>query len=230
MVIGNGMIANRFKSFAEDNYKTIFASGVSDSSIKSIDAFKKERDLLLKSIESYPENKFVYFSTCSIYDPSLIASPYVQHKLEIEEIIKETSNNFIIFRVSNPIGITSNKKTILNYFIEHIKLMLPFVIWKNATRNLIDIDDMYSTCSFFLSDQQVNRQTINIANPLNYYVTDIIAQVEDHLQIQGIYSFVDKAGGPKIDTSHLISIYEELRINFTEQYLKNLLEKYFPKK
>src|SRR5687768_6321770 len=101
MVIGNGMIATRFNSYSTNEKFVIFASGVSNSVTTNSAHFAREDQLLHSVIEKNPNKTLVYFSTCSIYDHSMVQSPYVLHKLKMEETITATHPNFIIFRVSN---------------------------------------------------------------------------------------------------------------------------------
>lgn len=228
MVVGNGMIAIRFSKYKEDGRFVIFASGVSNSTLNDPDSFEREMHLLKETIQSQPKAQLVYFSTCSIYDPAMKQSPYVLHKLAIEKMIQETHPNHIIFRVSNPIGKTDNRHTILNYFIDHIIKQEPFTVWKYATRNLIDIDDMFAICNFILQEQVYKNQVINIANPVNYSVLSIVHTIEHYFKIKANYTIIDKGSSPLIDTSAIEKILSRLNIEFDDNYLELLLQKYFP--
>src|SRR6218665_2013574 len=128
MVIGNGMIATRFGSYSTNDAFVIFASGVSNSGNKESAGFDRESELIKKTIAENPDKQFVYFSTCSIYDPSLETSDYVIHKKQMEELIRSLTDQFTIFRVSNPIGTTGNPHTMLNFFIRHIVEQQEFTI------------------------------------------------------------------------------------------------------
>lgn len=228
MVIGNGMIARRFAAYADNDVYAIFASGVSDS--RNIDpaVFQREVALLLHTINHYPEKKLVYFSTCGIYDQALSASPYVLHKLHIEKIIKENCEKYCVFRVSNPIGVTENTHTVLNYFVNSIKNKIPFEVWLEAHRNLIDLDDMYELCQQVLNRFTTDTQMVNIANPKNYAVTDIVTVIENHLSEKAICSLIHKVSHPIIDVQPIKPLIRELNIQFGSGYLQMLLQKYFP--
>ena len=54
MVIGNGMIANRFASYKDDDNIFIFASGVSNSKETNEEHFLREVQLLNQTIKEYP--------------------------------------------------------------------------------------------------------------------------------------------------------------------------------
>lgn len=228
MVIGSGMIAKRFGVYAADSRFLIFASGVSNSMLNDRNAFKRESYMLQDTIKKHSQKNLVYFSTCSIYDPSMKKSPYVLHKLEMESIIKSSHINYNIFRVSNPIGKTENSNTVLNYFVKNILDKKEFTIWKYASRNLIDLDDVYLVSNYILSNNLFKNHKVNIANPVNYSVISIVRVIEEHFGIAGNYKLADKGNSPLIDTSAIQPILSELKINFNNSYLSSILQKYFP--
>jgi nucleoside-diphosphate-sugar epimerase len=228
MVIGNGMIAKRFSSYGPNDQWLVFASGVSHSLSVSEEEFERERELLQSAIEQHPSKTIVYFSTCSIYDPSLHHSAYVLHKLKMEELIRAKARGYLIFRVSNPVGKTNNHHTVLNYFVEHIQAGTFFTVWKYASRNLVDIDDMYMVCDHIMQSSNLRNQLVNVANPVNYPVITIIEAIETHLGKTGHYSLADKGNSPLIDTSLIQPMFSDLHIEFDQHYLRRMLRKYFP--
>lgn len=228
MVIGNGMIAGRFHDYEHKNKFLVFASGVSDSSCHDQNEYRREQELLLHTLQQYPTATLVYCSTCSIYDPSLKLSPYVLHKVQMETLIREKTAASKIFRMSNPIGVTLNRHTMLNYFIDRIKNGDSFEVWAYASRNLIDLDDMYMLCDALLQSPVADHEIINIANPVNYPVTTIIETIEEHLNKKGLYVLASKGNSPLIDTSKIQPWFDRLQIDFSHHYLAGLLQKYFP--
>jgi nucleoside-diphosphate-sugar epimerase len=228
MVIGNGMIAKRFSSYADENRWLVFASGVSHSLSISPEEFKREHNLLQGAIRDNPGKTVVYFSTCSIYDPSLHHSAYVLHKLKMEELITTEASSYIIFRVSNPVGKTNNHHTVLNFFVEHILSETFFTVWKYASRNLVDIDDMFAICNHIMQEGRYLNKIINVANPVNYPVISIIEAIETHLDKKGHFVLSEKGNSPLIDTSEIQPLFSQLHIEFGQHYLPQLLRKYFP--
>jgi nucleoside-diphosphate-sugar epimerase len=228
MVTGSGMIAKRLSDYAQDDRFLIFASGVSHSILNDSKAFEREKDLLSDTITNHSKKNLVYFSTCGIYDPSMKNSPYILHKLEMENVIKTSGINYTIFRVSNPVGKTDNSHTVLNYFIKNIREKKEFTVWKYASRNLIDLDDMYAICHYILSNHLFKNLTVNIANPVNYSVISIINVIEEHFGIKGNYRLAEKGNSPLIDISFIQPIISKLAIDFNNFYLPSLLQKYFP--
>lgn len=227
MIVGNGMLAKKFGAFENDPGIIIFASGVSDSSTHLQTEFDREKQLLLSQVDLAKSATLVYFSTCSIYDESLKNSAYVKHKLEMEKLIEENFSSWIIFRVSNPIGFTANRHTVFNYFIQHIKEGTRFQIWTNAERNILDIDDMYVACCFYLQQPSMRNKKIDIANPANYSVSEIVQAIEKHFGKIGNYEKVNKGGGPEIDQQAMEALFRNLNISFGADYLDHILKKYF---
>lgn len=230
MVIGNGMIANRFMSYKSDRDKIIFASGVSNSKDTVEQNFLREFELLDKTIKANPEKALVYFSTCSIEDEDLQNAPYILHKKAIENFIKKNTSSFYLFRISNVAGISNNIYTLLNYFIFNILQNNTLTVWKNAYRNIIGIDDMFLIAHHILQSKEYSNRIINIANPENYSVPYIIHKIEDHLQKEAIYHEIERGENYKIDISIIEPLIQKLNIPFNDDYLSSLLKKYYHSK
>jgi nucleoside-diphosphate-sugar epimerase len=230
MVIGNGLIAGKFGDYLADEEKIIFASGVSNSkNINSLD-FVRETELLKNVLTHHQDKILIYFSTCSIDDNDLNQTPYVHHKLQIEHFIKQNVHNYYLFRVSNVAGFSNNPYTLLNYFVFKILGDQTFDVWKNAYRNIIDIDDMYIIINKILKEQKFLNQTINIANRENYSVPVIIKKIDEHLNKKARYNEVEKGNNFKISISLIEPLIKELEIEFDENYLSRLLKKYYHSK
>ena len=228
MLIGNGLVARRFALYnSKDNF-LVFASGVSNSKTKTPEAYNREMKLLHDSIRKYNNQSFIYFSTCSIYDPWEKDSAYVQHKLHIEDIIQTRVKQYQLFRIPNLAGISSNPNTVLNYFFNHIKNGINFDVWINACRNIIDIDHAYLIIDHILKNNLFPNRVINIANPVNHPVKKIIETIEIFLNIKSNYIEIDKGTCFDIDSSLIQPITRELGIRFGPEYLRHLLNKYYP--
>jgi UDP-2-acetamido-2,6-beta-L-arabino-hexul-4-ose reductase len=228
MVIGNGLIARGFNEYSTNNGVVIFASGVSNSTNTDFAAFDREQKLLANTLANNKEKKIVYFSTCSIYDPSLQNSAYVHHKLAMENIIAKTHSDYLIFRISNLAGNTDNPHTVLNFFIQHILNDTSFYVWAKASRNIIDMSDALSICRHIINNDLFHNQAVNIANPVNYPVLEIVETIENYFGKKGNYVLIDKESNPIIDIKPIEKIIKSLAINFDRNYLERTIKKYFP--
>lgn len=227
MVIGNGMIANRFASYKDDNDIIIFASGVSNSKDTVEENFLREFHSLNQTIKDYPDKTLVYFSTCSVEDNDLALAPYVLHKKTVEEFIKQNVAKYYLFRISNLAGTSNNPYTLLNYFIFNILRSLPLTVWKNAYRNIIGINDMFLIADYFLQRKEKVNSIINIANPENYSVPSIVETIEQHLHKKAIKNELERGDNYTIDVSVIHPLFNKLNIQFTDNYLASLLKKYY---
>lgn len=229
MVIGHGMIAKEFESYRNKEGFVIFASGVSDSTSNEDAAFEREK-LIIETLAAYKDKLFVYFSTCGIYDASMQDSAYIQHKIKMEDLISTSGVPFIIFRLTNPVGKTGNTHTVVNYFIKHVIEQHEFELWKNASRNIMDIDHSFLICNEILQEKLFLNTVVNVANPDNYSVPYIVETIEKHFKLNGNIVLVDKGGGPVIDTTAIEQLFTKFNLIFDEHYLPDLLQKYFPEK
>ena len=227
MVVGSGLLAAGFKNYCDNSEIIMFCSGVSNSLCTDEAEFIREVDLLNKIVSENINATIVYFSTCSIYDASQNGSKYVEHKIRMETFIKKSCKKFKIFRLSNVVGQSKNKNTILNYLFNNIKSEKPFTLWKNSIRNLIDIEDVTKLVSYIIDNSLFENETINIANTESYAVLDIVHSIEKYIGIKGRFTLVDRGSAFNIDLSNIFPIIQKLNIGFKSDYLHNLLKKYY---
>lgn len=227
MVVGNGMIAKRFGKYAYIDEILLFASGVSDSKCTDVSAYEREESLLKNAIAQNPGKTFIYISTCSIYDPTLNQSAYVMHKQKLEEYIRQKAARYTIIRTSNLAGPSGNPKTVFNFFVNSVTSGSPFQLWANASRNILDLDDFYTIVTYILDNELFLNTTINIAHPRNYKVKEIIQAIESHFNKKANYELVDKGAEFLIDISETAPILEKLHIQFDDNYLPGILNKYY---
>ena len=177
-------MGNAFKDI-DHNDCIFFVSGVSDSRTTNIRHFNREKKLLLKTLnENKNLKKIIYISTCDIYDSSKKNSLYLKHKLNIENCIKNKSNKWLIFRVSQVIGSGGNKNNLLFKLCLNIFLNRKFLLYPVFERNLIYIDDLKKIILKFLRSE---NKIINIANPKNIKVLQIVNIIEKALKKHAIY-------------------------------------------
>ena len=101
MIVGNGMIA---KAFSDIENCIILASGVSDSCTSNIYEFKREEELIYKTLRI--NKKAVYFSSISNS-----GTPYINHKRNMERIVLEYGNSIVI-KTSQVVGNGGNQNNL----------------------------------------------------------------------------------------------------------------------
>lgn len=228
MVIGNGLMAQAFKDYHLNDTVLIFASGVSNSNETNEKEFNREFNLLKSTIKDHPSAKLVYFSTCSIEDSSVKNNQYVKHKLAMEKFIASNLGSYVIFRISNVVGVGGNSNTLINFLVQAVKQEKVISIWQNAERNIIDIEDVKYIVDYVLQNNFKN-EIINIAFRHSFLVTDILKVIELFLSKKAKIELIDKGNKLKIDTSKIDQVLQVIEIEKHKdlKYIMNLLKKYY---
>lgn len=169
MIIGNGLLASKFREYKNSNV-IIFASGVSNSLETRDCEFEREKKLLLETLNKN-SGDIVYFGSCSQYDPSLQSSAYVKHKIEMESLIKNKRDNYYILRLAQVVG-KANNQTFINYLYTEIINNRKINVWKNASRNLISTNLILDIASYIISNKMYGDY--NIAYFYNENVLEIV--------------------------------------------------------
>jgi len=167
-IIGNGLISKSFKNYNLGNV-TIFASGVANSTENKDSEYEKEIQLLNNCLKEY-KTKIIYFSTVSVF--SNTHTKYIKHKLKIEELIKEISKDYLILRLPNVVGKSTNKNQLIPFLYEKIKNGEDLVIGENTIRDLIDVDDLPKICKILINKNITGIMNVSFSNYIK--VEDII--------------------------------------------------------
>jgi nucleoside-diphosphate-sugar epimerase len=228
MVIGSGLLANAFTPFfLESEDICIYTAGVSNSSCTDIREFAREHQRLENAlIQANNVDAFVYFGTCSIADPESLNSPYVQHKLNMEALVS-THPRSLILRLPQVAGKTSNPHTLLNYLYARISRSESFDLWGNASRNIIDVDDVALIAKQIISDNSYRRIIINIANKINYPLIKIVNTFEKVIEKNAIYNILERGCDYPIGISDIYPLLEKSGVMFDDDYLVKIIIKYY---
>jgi nucleoside-diphosphate-sugar epimerase len=228
MIIGSGLLARGFAPlFAKRDDVCIYAAGVSNSSCVDSSEFERERLRLLAALDSATNvESFLYFSTCSIYDPCAYGTPYVKHKMDMERIVSKHSKHMVI-RLSQVAGRTSNPHTLLNYLFAKISRSESFHMWCGTKRNIIDIDDIVAIVSKLISNPLRRNMTINVANSVNYSIMEIVKTMELIVKKKAIYVEEERRGEYAIDVQQIHPLLKQAGVNFNDGYLERVLGKYY---
>jgi hypothetical protein len=225
MIVGNGLIAKAFhENYANNDDVLIFASGVSNSSNTDPNEFLREKTLLESFLSE--QKKIIYFSTCSIEDPSVADSPYILHKLEMEKLIK-SADDYLIFRLTQPAGKTDNPNTLLNYLCEHIKSKKIFNAYSKAVRNIIDIADVKKIASHIIETRLVENDIVNITSPIYLNMFEIIEILEKVLNKKANFKLEIKGNAWQVDSQIALDISKKLDINYGDNYVFRTIKKYY---
>jgi dTDP-4-dehydrorhamnose reductase len=201
MIIGRGTIAQLLNKFSNREDVIIFASGVSNSLEIDENEFQREINLLYQTINNIKDDHiFVYFSTINIFDPSLQENRYVLHKKNIEKLITSNLNKSIIIRVPILIAKSKNPHLLVNYFIDHIKNKLEFVVFKNAYRYFINSTDFVNLSEIIINSDQNGAFNL-IIHDKPYSIKNFVTDIENILKIKGIYEEVEKGSYFEVESN-----------------------------
>lgn len=228
MLYGNGLLGQAFKKYQDNLDVIIYAKGVSNSQCKDNKEFERDYDELLSTLENNQNKKIIYFSSCSILDTTLLSTPYVQHKINIENLIKKIHKNYLIIRLPQIAGYTNNTNTILNYIHNNIINNNKFVLWKNAKRNIIDVKDIVTIVDQIIIANFYNT-TINVANKYSHSMLDIVGVFEKLLNKKAIFDVDTRISEYNIDITDIETILLKTNILFNNDYLYETLKKYYKK-
>ena len=227
MIVGTGMIARAFAPLAEGNEKLcVYAYGVSNSQCAASDEFIREAKALKESLVRQQGAIFLYFGTCSVSDPEMQHSPYVQHKLRMEELVAEHDKGIVV-RLPQVVGSTRNTSTLLNFLANHLINGTQFDLWINATRNFIDVCDVALIVEKMLADNTFEDRVVNIANPVSYLMPEVVATMEEVLGHKAVYRQIDRGSVYNIDISPMKAWSDAAGVKFDRDYLADLIRRYY---
>ena len=227
MVIGNGLMAQAFYRYMNDDNILIFASGVSSSKFCTAYDCSREEALLRKSLDKCGDKiLFVYFSSCSIASSNLVNDLYHTHKKKMEGIIQMNTKRYAIFRLPNVVGSFGNLDTLFYYLVDKVKRQEEFELWSGAKRNIIDIEDVVNIVNNIIDDNIFINEITNVANLKDVTVDEIVYEIAKHLGVDVNYSKIEYNDNYFIDTTKVHSIIDRMGLNFNANYLERVVKKY----
>lgn len=224
MIIGYGQLAKSFRNYL-DKDTVVFASGVSNSNCTDIVQFEREKHLLISTLKTNQEKKFVYFSSCALSADEYPKNDYYRHKKNMEELIKMHSNKYYIFRLPQLFGELILHKTLINFIYKAIEHQHKFNVFDEAYRYVIEISDVRKLVEAYLKNHD-STLTVDLANPYRYKVLDIVHTFEKILDKKAYYELIPKEDQYLLDLSDVQNFVKnhKIDIQFGKNYLINNLK------
>ena len=231
MIVGSGLLGRAFSTskFDFSNF-VVFSSGVSNSQEYDIREFNREFKLLKSVVEINPNKKLIYFSTCSIYENK--SKPYTIHKKNTEDYIQNYVSDYLILRLPNIVGISSNPNQLTNFIFDKMSNGLDFTVFENVYRSLIDVDDI-PLITKYLIESNIGNLLIDIAFNNGISMKNLIHVFEKALNIKAVVNFQSSdLLNYSVDNSLFLDIISEkyngeefnvLPENIINKYYKNRL-------
>lgn len=219
MIIGSGQIAQQFATTALTN-TIFFASGVSDSGCTDRLQFQRETRLVSETLSANQGKTFVYFSSCALSASDYEKNLYYQHKQSIEQLIRAQTENYYIFRLPQVFGNILAHKTLINYLYAKISNGEPFIVYQDAYRYVLELDDLRDLVVAYLH-HSAPAVTVNLANPYRYHILEIVGVIEELLQKKASYNLQKKSDEYMLDLAPMLEFIDanNLEFPFGEDYL-----------
>ena len=223
MVIGTGLIGSAFSNYSNKDV-VFFASGVSNSHETSKQSFNRELKLLDTIISNLNNKKLIYFSTVM---SGITNTDYYNHKAYIENYIKASVENYIIFKLPQVLGPGGNPNSIFNNLKHQAKQNKEIIVYENIKRSLIDIDDVYKIVNYCIL--KTNRKTINIASIEDQSVLEIVKCIISEIKSNSRIKIIKDHNvlSPVLSNSEIVDLcIKELKIdeyNYTVKKIKKYL-------
>lgn len=227
MIVGRGLLATTFREGAQARPGlVVHAAGVSNSQCSDPREFERERLALQRTLEAGAgADCLLYFSTCSIEDPASAHTPYVQHKVAMEALVRAHPRHLVL-RLPQLAGRTPNPHTLLNYLYARIARGERFAIWARARRNVLDCEDA-RTVGLAIVDAGVRRQTVAVAATRDWSSEEIVATMERVTRGHAVYDVLDKGAAYPIDVAPIRRFLDAAGLAFGPDYLERVVEKYY---
>jgi nucleoside-diphosphate-sugar epimerase len=228
MIVGSGLLARAFgPAYSGRPDICVYAAGVSNSNCEDTQEFLREQRRVDDALNQCRHaDAFVYFGTCSSYDPEISNRPYVQHKLAMERMVRAHPRH-VVLRLPQIAGKTPNPHTLLNYLYARISRSEAFKIWGGAKRNIMDVDDVVAIGRQLIENGAVRNVTINIANPVNYPIADIVEAMVGVVGKRAIFEVVNRVSDYFIETGAMQPALAESGVEFGRDYLRKVIAKYY---
>jgi hypothetical protein len=224
-VIGNGMISKCLVGVNFGQPTLILASGVSDSQETRPEAFEREFSVVKHAMDSHPSLHVIYCSTCSV--DSGIQTPYIKHKLAMEDLVLSRANTSHIFRLPQVVGRVHNR-TLISYIVESILKDRLLRVQTQATRNLLDVRDFARVASLMVRGNIGVCTPQNIASSTQIPVNDIVVEIAKVLNAPTRIEFVDAGYSQLINIAHLNDFLPALDPLFDTDYWRSVVQYYAP--
>lgn len=222
------MIAGALKELKGWEEDVLFSSGVSNSGETNAAAFQKEIDLIKQHIlEIKLGTTFVYFSTTSIFDTSKSTSLYTNHKIVIENLIKDSGINYLIIRLPNLVGSSNNPHTLTNFFAQSLSSGKQINLNPGAIRHLIDVADL----PFILTDisKKFGKQkvTVNVETDKPLTAEQILRLLEEVTSKRADVNIHPKSSNDQNPAILEDKLSQNYVLKTVENYHKKMFSKYY---
>lgn len=215
---------------------TIFAKGVSDSSCRDPQQFRRELDELRRALAdcSSQGSSLVYLSSGgAVYGRTdavrseevtpVPASPYGIHKLDCERLVRQSGVPYLVLRIPNVVGPGGNPHQLVPALVRQA-LAGRVTLLAGAYRDLIDVVDVVDL-TLGLLERGVHNEVVNVASGASIAVGELFACIET--AVKRTVEIEWRAGGDRqrFSVAKLARLTSR-RLPYGPEYPCSVVEKY----
>ena len=235
-IIGNGMIARGLLRYSADiNDAVVFASGVSDSTLKDQQEYDREYQMLCRVIQDCEQRDktLVYFSSGgTVYGkrneerkedaPLFPETVYGRHKVRCESVIISSGGRYLIARLPTVVGQTKSRTQLIPVLIKQA-MEGHVTLFKDAERDIIGIADVARIITAILKKLKRN-EIVNVASGISVSVSDIFSAIQNNLGVKPIIKIISGGDKQRFNIDKLHAYCPE--ITFAMDYYRNVIQNY----
>jgi nucleoside-diphosphate-sugar epimerase len=173
-VLGSGLIARAFKNVEFTRETLVLASGVSNSIETRMSEFHREASTVRNALTKYKGMHVIYFSTSSV--TAKVKSPYISHKLEMENLILSKAACCNIFRLPQVVGVVQNY-TLISYFTKMLLNGSKINLYAQATRDLLSILDVVRVVHLVVNKNFSENAPLSVGSGISIPVAAILLEI-----------------------------------------------------
>lgn len=238
-IIGTGFLARHLAVIAHRHDGVVaLAAGVSAAATTSTAGFDREAELLYRIARECAASgeRLMFFSTAAagMYSavgdagredgPVFPGTPYGRHKLALEAVLRSTSVDHLILRLSHVVGAHQPPHQLLPSLVEQV-CSGRVRLFRGARRDLIDVADMVEIVDALLT-RGVRREVVNVASGRAVPVADIIGHLEHRLGVVPEHEVVAATCGQAISVAKLARLVPAVGPRFGDDYFRTVLDRY----
>lgn len=227
MVIGGGMIGTALTQ--ADRADVLFlASGVSNARGHIPEECQRELRVLQQQLHAHPEKIACYISSYSVNDAEpQLNTPYLHHKAQMEQYVRDNASCYLIARTSNVVGFSKQPGNLMNFIYNNLRTGNPFDVWTQTSRNLIDVDDLAKMLGYYLTHTAYPlNKAVYMINPDDTPILSVVHHFEAETDLKGLFQLVDKGVYYTCDNRLATRLFDQLGIE-RPGYTARLIRKYF---
>jgi nucleoside-diphosphate-sugar epimerase len=139
----------------------------------------------------------------------------------MENLLINSTNKFLIFRLPQVYGKNGNKNNLINFLVDRINSNEKFDLI-SVKRSIIDVEDVTEIVNHFI---QQNNKIFNIGGIQTVFVFEIVNILEKILNKKAIYNNLTDSESCYYENSEEINKFIKENINLSN-YTESVLKKY----